>query len=133
MTKEVRLRVLQWKIIHNIYPTRILLYKMGKATDSNCCFCMVRDFIEHFFCSPLWELVETKLSELFGSNIRLSLTEKLFGIPLADLDKDERVQINKAILVAKMCISKFKYGDYSDLCNIFEYELSLRKMLQEEP
>ena len=138
VTKEVRLRVLQWKIIHNIYPTRILLYKMGKVTDSNCCFCKVRDFIEHFFCScqivrPLWELVETKLSELFGSNVTLSLTEKLFGIPLAGLDKDERVQINKTILVAKMCISKFKYGDYSDLCNLFEYEISLRKMLQEEP
>ena len=36
--KEVRLRVLQWKIIHNIYPTRILLYKMGNATDSSCLF-----------------------------------------------------------------------------------------------
>ena len=138
VTKEVRLWVLQWKVIHNIYPTRILLYKMGKATDSNCCFCKVRDFIEHFFCScqivhSLWELVETKLSELFGSNVRLSLTEKLFGIPLTGLDKDERVEINKTILVAKMCISKLKYGDYSDLCNLFEYEISLRKMLQKEP
>ena len=138
VTKEVRLIVLQWKIIHNIHPTRILLYKMGKAIDSNCCFCKVRDFIEHLVCScqivrPLWELVETKLSELFGSNVRLPLTEKLLGIPLTGLDKDERVQINKTILIAIMCISKFKYGDYSDLCNLFEYEISLRKMLQKVP
>ena len=93
-------------------------------------------YIEHIFCScqivrPLWKLVETTLSELFGSNVRLSLTGKLFGIPSTDLD--DRVQINKTILVAKMCISKFKYGDYSDLCNLFEYEITLRKMLQKEP
>ena len=50
-TKEVRLQVLQWKIIHNIYPTQILLNKMGKSTDSNCRYCGQRDFIEHFFCS----------------------------------------------------------------------------------
>ena len=34
-TKETRLRVLQWKIIHNIYPTNILLYKMGVSISSN--------------------------------------------------------------------------------------------------
>ena len=27
--KETRLRVLQWKILHNIYPTKILLFKIG--------------------------------------------------------------------------------------------------------
>ena len=39
------------EIIHNIYPTRILLYKMDKATDSNCCFCKVRDYIEYFLAA----------------------------------------------------------------------------------
>jgi hypothetical protein len=28
-TREVRLRTLHWKILHNIYPTNILLHKMG--------------------------------------------------------------------------------------------------------
>ena len=34
-TKEVRLRTLQWKIVHNIYPTQILLHiKWGKQKTS---------------------------------------------------------------------------------------------------
>ena len=33
VTKETRLRVLQWKILHNIYPTNILLCKMKVRDD----------------------------------------------------------------------------------------------------
>ena len=33
-TQEVRLRELQWKILHNIYPTNILLEKMGLSTNN---------------------------------------------------------------------------------------------------
>ena len=35
-TKETRLRVLHWKMTHNICPTNILLYKMGISDTSNC-------------------------------------------------------------------------------------------------
>ena len=37
--KETRLRVLQWKILHNIYPTRILLYRIGKVDSEICDAC----------------------------------------------------------------------------------------------
>ena len=40
-TKETRLKTLQWKILHNIYPTNILLYKIGKSDSSNCNHCSV--------------------------------------------------------------------------------------------
>ena len=51
VTKEIRLQVLQWKIIHNIYPTQILLCKIGKSANSNCKYCNEKDFLEHFFCT----------------------------------------------------------------------------------
>ena len=38
-TQETRLRVLQWKILHKIYPTAILLNKMGVTTNDQCEFC----------------------------------------------------------------------------------------------
>ena len=48
-TKETRLRVLQWKILH-IYPTNILLCKMKVRDDHMCSYCNdVVDYIEHFF------------------------------------------------------------------------------------
>ena len=47
--KEARLVSLNWKILSNIYPTNILLSKMGKAPDNNCQICDTPDFLEHFF------------------------------------------------------------------------------------
>ena len=48
-TKEIRLRVLHWKITHSIYPTNILLHKMGLSNTENCNSCEEKDYIEHFW------------------------------------------------------------------------------------
>ena len=58
--KETRLKALSWKILHNIYPTNILLYKMKITETQNCLKFHEPDFMEHFFFSckqvkPLWE------------------------------------------------------------------------------
>ena len=37
-SSETRLRLLQWKMLHNIYPTSILLNKMGISNNKNCAF-----------------------------------------------------------------------------------------------
>ena len=46
--KETRLKVLAWKVLHNIYPTGISLSKMGLSSE-NCKYCNVLDTLEHFF------------------------------------------------------------------------------------
>ena len=62
-TSEVRLLVLQWKILHDIYPTGLQLKKM-KIKDSDDCFlCNKKDTLFHFFfecsaVSSLWREVE---------------------------------------------------------------------------
>ena len=38
--------------------------------------------------------------------------------------------INHLIIVAKMCISKFVYGDYWNLLNLFQHELKICKIFQ---
>ena len=48
-TKEERLRLLHWKILHNIYPTNILLKKMKIRDNDLCSLCYEIDYIEHFF------------------------------------------------------------------------------------
>ena len=130
-TKETRLRTLQWKILHNIYPTNILLYKMGKVNSSNCDYCGVRDFIEHFFCDcitvrPLWSVLETKIELILGQNFVITEIFKLFGVTAVDVPACFVDKINHLLLLAKMCISKFKYGSYHDIVLLFEYELELR-------
>ena len=68
-TKETGRRALQFKILHNIYPTIILLEKMGIPFNSLCQICKVQDFTEHFFAEctavkPMWEEIEKVLCNL---------------------------------------------------------------------
>ena len=68
VTKETRLLVLQWKILHNIYPTNILLYKMKVKYDQMYSYSNdVVDYIEYFFfdCPTIHK---------FMHNISLSLS-----------------------------------------------------------
>ena len=44
-SKESRLRLLHFKVLHNIYPTNILLYKMKIKTTNKCEYCNTFDFI----------------------------------------------------------------------------------------
>ena len=59
-TRNTRLRVFQWKILHDIYPTNILLSKMKVKENDNCSYCTdTVDVIEHFLlvkCSVVWQV-----------------------------------------------------------------------------
>ena len=114
VTKEVRLRELHWKIVHNLYPTNILLQKMGKTNSANCSYCLdILDTMEHFFydCPRsicLWEIVERKLGDTIQKQISLSRNEVIFGTFNDRFSKQELSLINNAVLIGKMCISKYK-------------------------
>ena len=49
ITKEIKLIMLQWKILHCIYPTRSVLFKMNIVDTRNCIVCDVEDNLECFF------------------------------------------------------------------------------------
>ena len=48
-TKEIKLAMFQYKIIHQILPTNSLLHKMKKVASSSCPFCPSE-------CQTLWHL-----------------------------------------------------------------------------
>ena len=49
-TKETRLQVLHWEILRNIYPTNILLNRIGIVESKYCNYCKNEiDYIELFF------------------------------------------------------------------------------------
>ena len=134
-TDESRLRVLQWKILHNIYPTNILLCKMRVTENNFCSYCAdTVDFIEHFFffCPVVlkfWKDVEQFLLKRIGINVKLGITDVIFGIK----DKNEislesqRKDTNHIILIGKMCISIFKKtNSYALIYDIFEKHCALR-------
>lgn len=133
-TKETRLLALQWKIIHNIYPTNILLSKMKIRDNKMCSFCPQEiDYIEHFLfdcriCQPLWLHIENILCVLLETRLHLDTKQVLFGI--WDGSEFSRVQqnlINLCLIIGKMCISKYKYGTPMHIQLMFDREFTLRK------
>ena len=110
-----------------------MLNKMGKAENSNCKYCPVVDYIEHFFrnCSqviPLWEKVENILSIATEQQVKLNDKQKLFGLYASDIPDLVLNTYNRIILVTKMCISKYKYGEHHNLLWLFCYEMTLRNL-----
>ena len=129
ITKETRLKALQWKIIHNIYPTNIMLHKMGISPSENCSFCNVKDYVEHFFykCKQIckiWKHTELLMSSKIGKHI--TITEKDVIIGYSGHDTRASALINHVIMIAKLCISKYRYGKPYDICLMFDNEASLR-------
>ena len=125
-TQESRLIMLHWKILQNIYPTRILLKKMKKVEDDYCKYCGELETIEHFFfhckiVKSLWNEVHKDMCDKSVINVQ----ECILGRKVVNCRKKSDTHL---ILVAKLCISKYKYGEYKNLLILYEQEKRLRKL-----
>lgn len=133
-TGETRLRVLQWKILHNIYPTNILLHKM-KIKDSNKCKCGEVDFLEHFFfyCKNnllIWTEIENMINCKAGKCFKLEAEHVMLGITkINGVSSGVISWINHIILVAKMIISKIRYGPNIAPKTRIDMELKIRGLI----
>ena len=134
-TKESRLRLLHFKILHNIYPTNHRLFKMKLRSNVLCEKCQAPDFIEHFFveCDSIrnfWNHISSYIKSSINVSITLSTGEILLGLKHSEhtnLRKNDIDYINYIILLGKLCIGKYKYGQIKNIYLIFDLELNLRK------
>ena len=79
----------------------------------------------------IWTAVKDVFYRTYHKQINLNEISILFGIvENVSLSVVERCFINHLILVAKMCISKYKYGTPLHLIIMFEKELYLRELLK---
>ena len=138
-TKESRLRLLHFKIVHYIYPTNIILKKMKIKETNKCDNCAEIETLDHLFfrCFKLkdfWTFISEKVSITLESHFSLNVINALFGITPDDTEAD-RTKIDKAnhiILIAKMCISKAKFSTGKSLRYIYEFESCLRQKQPDE-
>ena len=137
-TKETRLRELQWKLLHNIYPTNILLHKMKKVENNKCSVCKDQiDFIEHFFyyCSPVtkfWREIERYAKAKLQVTINLKVNDIMFGVTNTNICKSKVAALNHILLIGKMCISIYrKTNAKTPLIVLFEQNLSYRNVLSD--
>ena len=131
-TNEERLRLLHFKIIHNIYPTSILLNKMKIKINNLCSECKVVDYIEHFFfhckvIKKVWIECQNYIFTCINQIINLNEKDVLFGYKVYETNTKEIRFINHVILITKMIISKYKYGKSIDIVFLFNHEINIRK------
>ena len=133
-TKEPKLQTLQWKIIHNIYPTNVLLNRIGLSHTEKCLFCQETDNIQHFFMECM-ELYDFWRSVINTARIYIDtpaiFTEKdfLLGVTKdhsANFDANDTKTLNSIFIIAKFAISKFKVDTSQNLKLTFETEMALR-------
>ena len=86
VTKEIKLSMFQYKIIHNFLYTNCLLYKMKKVENLHCPFCTnVDQTVSHLFvscpyASSLWsEFIEWHQS-VSKKTLSLSKNEVMYGV-----------------------------------------------------
>ena len=134
---EIKLQEIQWKILHNIFPTNILLNRMGLKNTENCEFCNEKDFVEHYFfnCRKLvqfWKFINNFLNLKLDKKIILYDYVILLGIEQSidkfGLTKEEMSFINNILVVAKLSIIKSKQNSLN-IIFIFENEIKLRKSI----
>ena len=132
-TKESKLRLLHFKLLHNIYPTNIMLKRMRIKNSENCDFCGEKDFIEHMFisCPKLKGFWDKIFSLIFThTQVKFDLTNSniLLGISCDNGRLKRQINIaNHVILISKFCISKMRYGEIKDIHLLFDIEWCLRK------
>ena len=132
-TREGRLISLNWKITSNIYPTKILLHKMKIENNDVCDICNEKDYVEHFFffckkIQPIWVEANYIISLKVSKRVVLTHFDVLFGFQQCT-EKTQRDFITSIIMIAKLTISKFRYGNHPNLLFLFKSELRFRKLI----
>ena len=138
--KEWRLRILSWKIMHDIYPSGVTLQKLKIRSTNICPHCLDSkiDTLEHFFvdCAaviPLWKEIRALILINTGSLVNLSHEVVLISVKLIpNMTRSKLSQINHIIAIGKYCISKFKSRSKLKLLELLERELSIRKVWQND-
>ena len=85
-TREIKLTMFQYKIIHRILPTNSLLHKMKKVASPSCPFCpsecqtLWHLFINCMHASSFWNRFQEWYSISSNTKLLLSELEVMFGI-----------------------------------------------------
>lgn len=131
---DVKIFITQWKILHQIYPTRKYLFKIKLSENNMCEYCPLTDTIEHYFfqckkISAIWSEVERDLRVIAPLSLNITAKIAIFGLQNNDLVNPTNInKVNKLILIAKYCIMKYKVGNKSNIVILYENEKRIRNI-----
>ena len=79
----------------------------------------------------MWEYITGLTQKLFNTKIVITETMVIFGIEgrnIPNLNKQQVRTLNHILLIAKMCISKYRYGTPINLKAMLENEMYIRNV-----
>ena len=113
ITLNTKLREFQYKVLHRICYTNIMLFQFGLAVYPLCYFCNKElETLEHFFfyCSKVstfWNELNILLKQQKLISKNFHIQDILFGLFSADND-DDNILVNYIILERKYLIFRSK-------------------------
>ena len=122
VTVENKLRSFQFKIIHNIIPTNLSLYKMNIKESPQCEHCLFQNetlvhmFLECSVVEPFWKDVITWWNIKRSDNINPSYTEILYGYKP---ESKSFYALNHYLLIAKYHIFRTRNQSESPSLKVF--------------
>jgi hypothetical protein len=131
LTKNSKVLMTQYKIIHRILAVNHNLKKWEKKENETCDFCSEIDTIEHFLYQcpktlKLWDSIQTWWKINFQFKIDISILEIIFGLPNEDNEKTINLY-NYVILYAKYYIYITKKKEKELF--LYEFLLIIKKEL----
>lgn len=135
-TIDIKLRVLQFKITHNICYSNKRLYDMKMCATDKCQRCLLEvETLQHMFCDcsfvkEFWSYVNRRYLNVLLNNVDLSAVQIIFGDPNLTINKDIT---NHLILIAKQFIYESRVNNTPIIYTLFDRKVEtickLEKMI----
>jgi hypothetical protein len=132
LTKNSKVLMVQYKLVHRILAVNHNLKKWERIDNSECELCGKDDTLEHFIfecptTNALWHNIHSWWKTEFQFSIPITLLEVIFGAPNEIIDKHINL-LNYMILHAKYYIYVSKKQD-KQIC-LYDFLLMLKKELK---
>jgi hypothetical protein len=135
LIRDTKIRTFQYKIIMNLIPCNLYLYKIGQSNSFLCDTCNATDNITHYFydCNPVlafWSSFQSWWNNMTGDNINISRDVALMG---TIKDNENHENLNACLMLARWHIytehlNKQQPCMYKLLCKL-KYKIKVEKQI----
>ena len=133
--RDTKIRAFQYKLIMNLVPCNLYLYRIGKTDSHKCNYCDEIDDTLHFFyeCNEVrlfWTSLQNWWNVMMNDNFVINKTNSLLGIMGKNALKDK---LNAVLQLARYYIYIEKLNIqhpflYKFLCNL-KYKIKIEKII----
>jgi hypothetical protein len=134
--RDTKIRTFQYKLLFNLIPCNLYLYKIGRSNSHKCHYCNMIDNITHYFyecenTKSFWSSFQSWWNNMTNSTITVTLKMAIVGIldkgPKADNLNAclqlarwyiyiEKLNLKTAFLYKFLCLLKYKIKIERNIC-----------------